>query len=94
VNSASSNGATARCLIVDDDAQVRHVLARVIAGHGLSPIEASSGTEALSALAREGEVPVCISDIYMPEMDGVTFLREVVKRYPDMAVIMMTGVAE
>jgi response regulator RpfG family c-di-GMP phosphodiesterase len=93
VNS-ESNGATARCLIVDDDAQVRHVLARVIATHGLSTIEASSGAAALSALEREGEVPVCISDIYMPEMDGVTFLREAVKRYPDMAVIMLTGVAE
>jgi putative two-component system response regulator len=94
VNSAPFNGGTARCLIVDDDAQVRHVLARVIATHGLSTIEASSGAEALSALEREGEVPVCISDIYMPEMDGVTFLREAVKRYPDMAVIMLTGVAE
>lgn len=79
---------------MDDDAQVRHVLARVITTHGLSTIEASSGTDALAALEREGEVPVCISDIYMPEMDGVTFLREAVKRYPDMAVIMLTGVAE
>jgi putative two-component system response regulator len=79
---------------VDDDAQVRHVLARVIATHGLSPIEASSGAEALSALEREGEVPVCISDIYMPEMDGVTFLREALQRYPDMAIIMLTGVAD
>jgi response regulator RpfG family c-di-GMP phosphodiesterase len=30
----------------------------------------------------------------MPEMDGLTFLREALKRYPDMAVIMLTGVAE
>ena len=30
----------------------------------------------------------------MPEMDGVTFLREALQRYPDMAVIMLTGVAE
>jgi len=60
----------------------------------LSTLEAGTGAEALSALEREGEVPVCISDIYMPEMDGVTFLREAVKRYPDMAVIMLTGVAE
>jgi putative two-component system response regulator len=79
---------------VDDDAQVRHVLARVIATHGLSTIEASSGADALSVLERVGEVPVCISDIYMPEMDGVSFLREAAKRYPDMAVIMLTGVAE
>jgi putative nucleotidyltransferase with HDIG domain len=88
------DGATARCLIVDDDAQVRQVLSRVIATQGLSPIEASSGADALSLLKRVGEVPLCISDIYMPEMDGVTFLREALQRYPDMAIIMLTGMAE
>jgi cyclic di-GMP phosphodiesterase len=88
------DGARARCLIVDDDAQVRQVLSRVIATQGLSPLEASSGAEALAVLKREGEVPVCISDIYMPEMDGVTFLREALQRYPDMAIVMLTGMAE
>jgi putative two-component system response regulator len=82
------------CLIVDDDPQVRQVLARVIGTHGLSPREASSGADALSILRQLGEVPVCISDIYMPEMDGVTFLREALQRYPDMAIIMLTGMAE
>jgi putative two-component system response regulator len=94
VTSVSSDGATARCLIVDDDAQVRHVLTRVIQTHGLSAMEACSGAEALALLDRDGEVPVCISDIYMPEMDGITFLREALGRYPDMAVIMLTGVAD
>ena len=88
------DGTSARCLIVDDDAQVRHVLTRVLATQGLSPMEASSGADALSVLKRVGEVPVCISDIYMPEMDGVTFLREALQRYPDMAIIMLTGMAE
>jgi putative two-component system response regulator len=94
VTSGSSDGPTSRCLIVDDDPQVRQVLMRVTATHGLSPIEACSGTDALSVLRRIGEVPICISDIYMPEMDGVTFLREALMRYPDMAVIMLTGMAE
>jgi putative nucleotidyltransferase with HDIG domain len=39
-------------------------------------------------------MPLVISDIYMPEMDGVTFLREALQRYPDMAIVMLTGVAE
>jgi putative nucleotidyltransferase with HDIG domain len=73
---------------------VRHVLTRVIQTHGLSAVEASSGADALEVLSRDGEIPICISDIYMPEMDGVTFLREALKRYPDMAFIMLTGVAE
>src|SRR5690242_16580570 len=57
-------------------------------------MEASSGAEALSVLKQVGEVPICISDIYMPEMDGVTFLRQALQVYPDMAIIMLTGVAE
>jgi putative two-component system response regulator len=94
VSNDSLEAGTARCLIVDDDPQVRQVLTRVIATQGLSPMEASSGADALSLLKRVGEIPVCISDIYMPEMDGVTFLREALQRYPDMAIIMLTGMAE
>jgi putative two-component system response regulator len=90
----TSGGATAHCLVVDDDAQVRHTMVRVIEGHGLATVEARSGTEALTILRQNGEVPICISDINMPEMDGVTFLREALRLYPDMAVIMLTGVAE
>jgi cyclic di-GMP phosphodiesterase len=90
----STGSVAARCLVVDDDAQVRHSLARVIEVHGLATTEAGSGTEALAILERDGEVPLVISDIYMPEMDGVTFLREALSRYPDMAIVMLTGVAE
>lgn len=94
VQSPSPQTATAHCLVVDDDAQVRHSLARVIEAHGLSTVEAASGAEALAVLERGGEVPIVISDIYMPEMDGVTFLREALRRYPDMAIVMLTGVAD
>jgi putative two-component system response regulator len=94
VTPGSFNGARARCLIVDDDEQVRHVLTRVIQTHGLSAVEACSGADALAVLANEGEVPICITDIYMPGMDGVAFLREALRLYPDMGVIMLTGVAE
>jgi cyclic di-GMP phosphodiesterase len=94
VTPPSAGPITARCLVVDDDAQVRRSLVRVIQAHGLATLEASSGAEALALIEREGEVPICISDIYMPEMDGVTFLREALERWPDMAIIMLTGVAE
>ncbi|HET8836209.1 MAG TPA: response regulator, partial [Gemmatimonadales bacterium] len=92
--SPSPNPVSAHCLVVDDDAQVRQSLARVIEVHGLATKQASSGAEALAILERDGEVPLVISDIYMPEMDGVTFIREALRRYPDMAIVMLTGVAE
>ncbi len=79
---------------MDDDAPVRGALARVIKAQGHACAEAASGAQALALLKAEGEIPVCISDINMPEMDGVTFLREALRLYPDMAVIMLTGVAD
>jgi putative two-component system response regulator len=79
---------------VDDDEAVRHALARVIQGHGLLAVEAASGAEALAILQREGEFPLCISDVNMEEMDGVTFLRHALRQFPDMAIIMLTGVAD
>src|SRR2546430_3736953 len=45
-------------------------------------------------LMRHEPVPLVISDLRMPQMDGVTLLREVITRWPDTAVIMVTAVAE
>ncbi len=90
----SSAADTARCLVVDDDPQVRHAIARVIESHGLATLEAGSGGEALELLGREGELPLVISDINMAGMDGIAFLREALRLHPDMAVIMLTGVTE
>jgi putative two-component system response regulator len=94
VQTPATDIGNARCLVVDDDSQVRRSIAKVIEGHGLAVTEADSGAEALAILDAQGELPLVISDIQMPAMDGVTFLREALRRFPDMAVIMVTGVAE
>jgi putative nucleotidyltransferase with HDIG domain len=61
---------------------------------GFTCLEAGSGEEALALLENEGEVPLVISDINMPGMDGLGLLEGVLARYPDTAVIMLSGVAE
>lgn len=96
---SQANGQTAArsgasCLVVDDDGDVRRTLQRVLKGAGLPCGEAESGRAALEYLGREGEVALMVSDINMPEMDGIELLREVKRLYPDTAVIMLTGVAE
>jgi putative nucleotidyltransferase with HDIG domain len=83
-----------RCLVVDDDAQVRRSIARVTQLLGLEPVEAASGDEALEILTRDGEVPIIISDVNMPGLHGIEFLERIVKRFPDTAVLMLSGVAD
>jgi putative two-component system response regulator len=82
-----------KCLVVDDEPRLRRVLVRLLEGEGFTCTEAGSGTEALELLQQE-RVPLVISDLRMPQMDGVTLLREIVARWPDTAVIVVTAVAE
>ena len=82
-----------RCLVVDDEPRLRRVLIRLLEGEGFVCREAGSGVEALAALEQES-VPLLISDLRMPEMDGVALLREVTTRWPETAVIVVTAVAE
>jgi response regulator RpfG family c-di-GMP phosphodiesterase len=82
-----------RCVVVDDEPRLRRVLVRLLEGEGFVCAEAGSGVEALQELERE-PAPLVISDLRMPEMDGVTLLREIITRWPDTAVIVVTAVAE
>jgi cyclic di-GMP phosphodiesterase len=83
-----------RCLVVDDDAAVRKSIAKVTEALGLSPLLAENGQDALNLLALEGEVPLIISDVNMPGLSGLGLLEEVQRRYPDTAVLMLSGVAD
>jgi cyclic di-GMP phosphodiesterase len=81
------------CIVVDDEPRLRKVLVRLLEGDGFACREAGSGVEALRLMEAE-PVPLVISDLRMPEMDGVGLLKQVVERWPGTAVIMVTAVAE
>jgi putative nucleotidyltransferase with HDIG domain len=83
-----------RCLVVDDDAPVRSAIARVTQLLGLVPLEAADGESALRLLAEQGEVPLVISDVNMPGLSGMELLEEITRRYPDTAVLMLSGVSD
>src|SRR5437867_9457465 len=82
-----------KCLVVDDEPRLRRVLVRLLEGEGFTCSEAGSGTEALEMMHHDA-VPLVISDLRMPQMDGVTLLREILARWPDTAVLVVTAVAE
>src|SRR5438552_13108250 len=82
-----------KCLVVDDEPRLRRVLVRLLEGEGFTCAEAGSGTEALEMMHHDA-VPLVISDLRMPQMDGVTLLREILARWPDTAVLVVTAVAE
>ena len=87
------DAAVRHCLVTDDEPRLRRVLCRLMETDGFTCLEAGSGAEALALLAQT-PVPIVLTDLRMPHMDGIELLREVGERYPDTAVVMVTGVAD
>lgn len=84
----------ANCLVVDDEPSLRHSLVRMLEGQGFRCFEAANGREALGVLARIGDAPLVISDLRMPDLDGIELLETLQEHYPDTSVIMLTGMGE
>lgn len=78
-------------LIVDDEIQVRKVIGAIINMEGYLYTMAEDAETALEILAVQ-QVDLLISDINMKGMTGMELLAQVLVRYPDLAVIMVTGI--
>ena len=70
-----------RILLVDDEPVLRDALARLLGGYGCEVTTAAHGLEVLDRLARDS-YDVIVSDIDMPEMDGLTFRDRVLAQDP------------
>ena len=79
-------------LIVDDEQSYRQLLSLVFEGDGHKIRTAMNGRQALELL-QESPADVIISDVKMPDMDGIEMLRAVRETQPDLGVILMTAFA-
>ncbi len=84
---------TERILCVDDDAHMLESYQRILRGHVAVDV-AHGGAEALRLLKSHGAYAIVLSDMCMPIMDGVRFLRQVKTDHPSSIRIMLTGDAD
>ena len=79
-------------LIVDDSTSLRVVVKIALVRAGYEVIEAGDGKEGLAALDKAGKVNLIVSDVNMPNMDGITFVTHVKQhpRHKFTPVIMLT----
>jgi DNA-binding response OmpR family regulator len=80
----------ARILIIDDEAGVRATLSLALQASGHETLEAANGRLGLELFARE-RVDLVITDILMPEKEGIETIIELRQRRPDLKIVAISG---
>lgn len=80
----------ARILVVDDEPAVRSVVEQALIRFGHEVTTAVDGFDALKKLSL-GRFELVVSDMVMPEMDGVKLIGHIRERYPNMKIIAISG---
>jgi two-component system, cell cycle sensor histidine kinase and response regulator CckA len=79
-------------LVADDEPAILTVAESVLRRHGFTPITAADGHEAIAQFDRHaGKVAVVVTDVMMPNFDGVRFAAEVRRRSPTLPIVAMSG---
>lgn len=84
-------------LIIDDDKALRHLVAEVLELLELTILEAHDGADGFSVLDRvAGEVDLILLDVFMPQMDGMEFLKKIKAhdKYNHIPVVMLTAAVD
>lgn len=82
-----------RVLMVDDEPNVLSGYRRTI-GRKYDIVTANSGQEGLQKLEQDGPFEVVVTDMRMPEMDGLEFLKQAKRKHPKLVYVMLTGNAD
>ncbi len=77
-------------LVVDDDARVRHFLVEAVRLLGHTVHQANHAGEAM-AILRQSRIDLVLTDLYMPERDGLELLIALKRDFPGTRVIALTG---
>ncbi len=80
-------------LVVDDESVIRELMLEILQGEGYAVETAPDGPAALRRIRSGNDVALLFTDIMMPEMDGITLVREARRIRPQLIPIVMTGFA-
>lgn len=79
-----------KVLIVDDEPITRDLISSILSSKGHTCVAASDGVEALDKASMDNFDAV-VTDIVMPNMDGITLTRELLKQNPSIPIMVITG---
>jgi len=82
-------------LIVDDEQAIRHISKELLENHGYKVSTAKNGIEALETFEKNSSrMDLVVTDMAMPQMAGDKLSIELIKKYPNIPIILATGYSE
>jgi CheY-like chemotaxis protein len=79
-----------RILLIDDEPQIRSMIRLILEREGYDVVEASDGFEGIQ-LFRQKPTDLIITDLIMPNKDGIGMIIEIKKEFPDVKIVAMSG---
>jgi nitrogen-specific signal transduction histidine kinase/CheY-like chemotaxis protein len=89
--SAPAPGGPARCLVVDDDPQVRQMICDILSDAGHSVVMAVDGADGVEKFKNDSSFDVVVTDLAMPKLNGLQLARLCKTLRPSVPVVMLTG---
>ncbi|ASQ89778.1 response regulator [Prosthecochloris sp. GSB1] len=80
-----------KVLIIDDDKAIRGFIEELLRNEGYMVVSADNGKSALTQFEKHSDILTVISDIIMPEQEGVETIRHIKKTRPDIRVVAISG---
>jgi two-component system, cell cycle response regulator CpdR len=82
-----------RILVAEDNDSVREFISRALSGAGYEVVAVADGQQALDALVA-ATFAVLVTDIVMPNVDGIALALKAVRLFPDLRIVMISGYAQ
>ena len=80
-----------RVLVIDDTAEVREMINKMLSVEGYDVLEAANGKEGMQIISSEPEIELVITDLIMPEKEGIETIREIKQDYSHIKILAISG---
>ena len=80
-----------RILVIEDDAEVRGMICKMLSDEDYDVIAAVNGKEGIELLRKESNVVLVITDLIMPEKEGIEVIRELKQDFPPIKILAISG---
>ncbi len=80
-----------RILVIDDESEIRKMLCKMLIDEGYDVVDAANGKEGLQKIKEDPEICLVITDVIMPEHEGIEAIHNIKKEFSQVRILAISG---